>query len=203
MRSTKHSVYPLLIFLTERSPAYVRYRNPAWGDGQWAAYQCQLDDGTLDWTPKDEDACIRAAAADAPSSPYRELANPEWLARVKAMPEYRNLHNAAYDGDVELARGLLAAGADPDLQDHEGSTPMMAAGGAGREGTLRLLLARNAAVDAVGGGLGACGRSWSGTALVSSRAIATIASARAFGALLALSDRVCVLLAHCARVRPR
>jgi ankyrin repeat protein len=61
------------------------------------------------------------------------------------------LGEAAAKGQLEAARLLLDAGADPSLADGDGSTPLMAAAGEGQLEVLRLLLARCAAVDAVDG----------------------------------------------------
>jgi ankyrin repeat protein len=54
---------------------------------------------------------------------------------------------AAGAGQLEMARLLLEAGADPSLTDSDGNTPLMTAAGNGHPDVLRLLLARGAAVD--------------------------------------------------------
>jgi ankyrin repeat protein len=56
---------------------------------------------------------------------------------------------ATVRGHLEAVRLLLDAGADPDRVDAGGGTPLMAAARVGRLALLRLLLARDAAVDAV------------------------------------------------------
>jgi ankyrin repeat protein len=56
---------------------------------------------------------------------------------------------AAAHGRLEAVRLLLEAGADPSLANGDGFTPLMGAVGSGSLEALRLLLARDAAVDAV------------------------------------------------------
>jgi hypothetical protein len=113
--------------------------------------QVQLDTGRLISAPSDELDIIRAAKPDAPS-PYRELKNPEWIAWVEAMPDYKNLVGAATDGDLETVHRLLAAGADPSLRDLSdggifGMTPLFAAASIGELSIVRMLLAHGAAVN--------------------------------------------------------
>jgi ankyrin repeat protein len=55
---------------------------------------------------------------------------------------------AADIGQLEAARLLLDAGADPDRAASDGPTPLMVAAGDGPLEVVRLLLARGAAVDA-------------------------------------------------------
>ena len=59
------------------------------------------------------------------------------------------LQEAARYGQLEAARLLLDAGADPSLADGDGETPLMYAAGEGHLEVLRLLLGRGTAVDAV------------------------------------------------------
>jgi ankyrin repeat protein len=57
------------------------------------------------------------------------------------------LHAVAVYGRLEAARLLLDAGADPNLANSNGNTPLMNAAGEGRLEVLRLLLAQGVAVD--------------------------------------------------------
>jgi ankyrin repeat protein len=56
---------------------------------------------------------------------------------------------AAVLGHLEVARLLLAGGADPSLAGSEGDTPLTTAAGSSQLEMLRLLLARGTVVDAV------------------------------------------------------
>jgi ankyrin repeat protein len=61
---------------------------------------------------------------------------------------YESLHAAAYRGDVRAVQQLLAAGADVDVRDSEGSLPLHEAAAAGHVAVAQLLLESGAAVDA-------------------------------------------------------
>jgi ankyrin repeat protein len=108
----------------------------------------------LVWTPSDEDAYIRAASAEAPPSPYRELANPAWLAVMQSMPLYKNLLIAAFEGDAVMTQALLLHGADPSLADNSSdnpqglTTPLITAVRLSHLSVVRLLVAYGADVDA-------------------------------------------------------
>jgi ankyrin repeat protein len=56
------------------------------------------------------------------------------------------LHFSAQLGDVELIRMLLARGADPELRDHYGETPLKAAERDGATEAARVLAAGGAAI---------------------------------------------------------
>jgi hypothetical protein len=128
-----------------------------------APYQVQLDNGRMIFVPSDQDSCIRVAGPDAPASPHRELANPEWLARAETMPNYKSLVElavavgdypeptvaAALTGILESVRQLLAAGADPSQAHGSGMTPLFVAARRGDYPLVRLLLAHGASVHGV------------------------------------------------------
>lgn len=56
------------------------------------------------------------------------------------------LHSAVLYGDIGEVRRLLAAGADPQIANHEGQTPLRVAVILGRE-DIRVLLAREAHLE--------------------------------------------------------
>ena len=59
------------------------------------------------------------------------------------------LHDAAESGDLEKVRALLDGGAAIDPQDHNGTTPLMAALRGKQEATSRLLVERGASMTLV------------------------------------------------------
>jgi hypothetical protein len=58
------------------------------------------------------------------------------------------LHKSARTGDLALLRAQLQLGADPNLRDVEGRTPLMAAAAAGQVSAMRILLSAKADVNA-------------------------------------------------------
>ena len=58
------------------------------------------------------------------------------------------LHIAAFNGNLKSAKALLAAGADPNLADSRGITPIMEASAFGHLEIVRLLLQRGVDVNA-------------------------------------------------------
>lgn len=63
-----------------------------------------------------------------------------------------SLHEAASRGDTEIARALLAGGADVNARDIDGATPLIAAVEKGQRDVVRLLLASKTDVNAKNGG---------------------------------------------------
>ncbi len=66
------------------------------------------------------------------------------LASYPVPSQAQSLPGAAQAGDTAAVRRLLEEGADPNLQDHEGHSPLHVAAAAGRPGTLGLLLEHGA-----------------------------------------------------------
>jgi ankyrin repeat protein len=55
---------------------------------------------------------------------------------------------AAANGDLELVRALLKAGADPNFRTTDGETPLMAAARSGKVDVAKVLLAAGADINA-------------------------------------------------------
>lgn len=88
--------------------------------------------------PHQSPAFITAAAAG-----YRE--SLQALIDAKVDPNMKNqdetaLHRAAYHGHCEIASLLLAAKADPDLQDNDGNTALITAASSSNEKMFHLLI---------------------------------------------------------------
>ena len=84
-------------------------------------------------------------AETKPVDPVAVDTKPE-PARVKA-PEISIL-TAAFDGNIEIVKQLLAAGADVNAKDGDGTTPLHCAADAGRKEIVELLIANGADVNA-------------------------------------------------------
>ena len=61
--------------------------------------------------------------------------------------EFRDLHDAALEGDVERVRQLLDQGADPNRKNATGYTPLQLAARSGRSASVEALLDAGAELD--------------------------------------------------------
>ena len=82
-------------------------------------------------------ALLGCSSAEAPSHPDNQ---PE--------PPGRSLFQAVTKGDAELAKSLIATGANVDFADESGTTPTMQAAALGRAKILKMLIDAKASLDA-------------------------------------------------------
>ena len=69
--------------------------------------------------------------------------------QLSAMSQTKQLHYAAHSGDLELLKGLLDFGVDPDIRSRDGWTAVHQASVAGETDCLALLLDAGADMEAI------------------------------------------------------
>ncbi|MGB2863329.1 MAG: ankyrin repeat domain-containing protein, partial [Sedimentisphaerales bacterium] len=92
----------------------------------------------------------RIAAVVVGGNFFQRAALQKMLAQVEAQAEAEHLHHAAANGEIERVKLLISEGADVNVKNNEGLTPLHCAAREGHKEIVELLLAHGADVN-VGG----------------------------------------------------